>query len=144
MSSLEIESMMFIPAIREAKEFIAGLELSARFPADRRVAVGEGVIGMVIVNGSIAGALTKQHNFQQLSKNPTVYVLYNGEGKFELDYEVTEAALAASGQEKVRKRNVSMTDSDKTYLTQIGGGNVSAGIRVAVEVVRASRGWASA
>ena len=142
MTELKIESILFMPATRESKEFLKGLTLSSQFPADRKVASGQGVLGMAVVNGSIAGALCQQINAQHTDKKSVLYVLYNADGKYELDSESVEAALKAGGHEKAHARNVTMTDSDQQFLTKLGGGNVSSGLRVAVELARLARSWA--
>ncbi|WP_420390537.1 hypothetical protein [Marinobacter sp.] len=143
MAAYKPKSFLYMNAHREAVEFIKEHNPSSSFPARRRAASGDGVIGMGILDGATPGALVKQMNANHTDKGPYIYFLYTAEGTTELDSESVEAAIKAHNdkQSTLRRRSVTLTDADQDYLEKLGGGNISGGIRVAVEVLRRTPGF---
>jgi hypothetical protein len=134
----EKRSLLFIPAVEEARALYEAAPVDRHFKHQRR---NEKLLGLVILDGNRAGALIETSQFQHTDKPAKLYFSVNPEESLELDNEQVELAINQMYErgQTVRKRNLSMIDSDHKFLTKLGSGNASAGLRVAVEIVKTAK-----
>ncbi|SCZ64725.1 hypothetical protein [Thiohalomonas denitrificans] len=134
----EKHSLLFVPAVEEARALYEAAPVDRHFRHQRH---NERLLGLVILDGNRAGALIEYSQFQHIDEPAKLYFAVNPEGKLELNNEQVELAINQMYErgQTVRKRNLSMTDSDHKFLTKLGSGNASAGLRVAVEIVKTSK-----
>lgn len=132
MERIDIQSIQIIGLERVGQEFVKHIKFPLTFACDRNVKLGNGVLALAIVNETVVGALTTRAQVSDKDLPAQIYVLYTATGQIYVEAELALAALSEAGVGATRNRTVRMNDADHQYLSNLGGGNVSEGIREAV------------